>query len=116
VDTVRAEVPDPVTEVGVKVPVLCAGKPVTLKVTTPSNPFTGVIVTWYTVAEPRLTVRVAGNTEKVKSGAAATVTFVAAEGMPFAITKSSLAPVSIPAGTSKLVDTVVLPVATPIVL
>ena len=36
--------------------------------------------------------------------------------MPFAITNSSLAPVSIPAGTSKFVDTGVLPVATPIVL
>jgi len=44
------------------------------------------------------------------------VTLAAAEGMPFAITNSELAPVSIPAGTSKFVDTIVLPVATAIVL
>ena len=36
--------------------------------------------------------------------------------MPFAITTSELAPVSVPEGTSKFVDTVLLPVATPIVL
>ena len=38
------------------------------------------------------------------------------DGMPFAITTSELVPVSMFAGTSKLVETVVLPVATPMVL
>jgi hypothetical protein len=40
----------------------------------------------------------------------------AVDGIPFATTTSELAPVSIPEGTSKLVDTVALPVATPMVL
>jgi hypothetical protein len=38
------------------------------------------------------------------------------DGIPFAITTSVLAPVSMPEGTSKFVDTVLWPVATPIVL
>src|ERR1700733_15329630 len=45
-----------------------------------------------------------------------TVTATAVDGMPLATTTSSPAPVSIPDGTSKFVDTVVDPVATPIVL
>jgi hypothetical protein len=36
--------------------------------------------------------------------------------MPFAITTNVLAPVSIVDGTSKVVETVAVPVATPIVL
>ena len=40
----------------------------------------------------------------------------ALEGMPFATTTTELAPVSIPLGTSKLVETVALPVATLMVL
>jgi len=45
-----------------------------------------------------------------------TVTLAGADGMPFAITNSWLAPPSVPMGTSKFVDTIVPPVATPIVL
>ena len=45
-----------------------------------------------------------------------TVILTFLEGMPLATTSSELAPVSIPAGTSKLVETVVLRVATPMVL
>src|ERR1017187_7303917 len=45
-----------------------------------------------------------------------TVTLTAGDGMPFATTSSELAPVSIVAGTSNLVETIALPVATPIVL
>lgn len=45
-----------------------------------------------------------------------TVTATATEGMPFATTTNELAPVSIVAGTSKFVDTVAVPVATPMVL
>ena len=36
------EVPDPVTEAGLKVAVACDGKPLTLNMTTPLNPFAGV--------------------------------------------------------------------------
>lgn len=45
-----------------------------------------------------------------------TVMLTAAEGMPFAITTNVLAPVSIDDGTSKLVETVSEPVATPMLL
>jgi hypothetical protein len=45
-----------------------------------------------------------------------TVTDTGADGMPLATTTSELAPVSVPDATSKLVETVALPVATPIVL
>jgi hypothetical protein len=45
-----------------------------------------------------------------------TVTATAVDGMPFATTTRLLAPVSMPEGTSKWVDTVFVPVATPIVL
>ena len=45
-----------------------------------------------------------------------TVIDTEADGIPLAITTSVLAPVSMPDGTSKLVETGVLPVATPIVL
>lgn len=45
-----------------------------------------------------------------------TVTLTALDGIPFATTTSKLSPVSMFAGTSKLVDTVALPVATPMLL
>lgn len=45
-----------------------------------------------------------------------TVTFTAADGMPFATTTSVLAPFSVRVGTSKYVHTDCVPVATPIVL
>ena len=38
------------------------------------------------------------------------------DGIPFAMTTSELAPVSVSEGTSKFVDTLLLPVATPMVL
>ncbi len=43
--TVRIEVPDPVTDVGLKVAVTREPSPVTLSVTVPENPFTAPIVT-----------------------------------------------------------------------
>src|SRR5437588_8209607 len=46
----------------------------------------------------------------------AMVTLAGDEAMPLATTTSVLAPVSAPAGTSKFVDTVAMPVATPIEL
>jgi hypothetical protein len=44
VEIVTTVVPLPVSEVGLNVAVVFAGKPLTLKVTTPLNPFCGVTV------------------------------------------------------------------------
>jgi hypothetical protein len=43
--TVIVVVPDPVTEVGLKLPLAPPGNPVTLKITAPVNPSNGVTVT-----------------------------------------------------------------------
>jgi hypothetical protein len=66
VETVTAVVPLPVIEVGLNVAVVFAGKPLTLKVTTPLNPFCGVTVARYDVLDPFLTVCVAGDGYMVK--------------------------------------------------
>jgi hypothetical protein len=42
VATVSVEVPDPATEVGLKLPVAPLGRPLTLKATAPAKPFTEV--------------------------------------------------------------------------
>jgi len=66
VETVKTEFPLPVIEVGLKVPVAFAGKPLTLKVTTPLNPFTGVTTAVYVVLAPLFTVCVPGDGYIVK--------------------------------------------------
>ena len=66
VDTVTVELPDPVTEVGLKVAVASAGKPLTLNATTPLNPFTAVIFAVYVVLAPFFTVCEPGVAEIVK--------------------------------------------------
>lgn|SRR5215472_1962336 len=66
VEIVTTVVPLPVSEVGLNVAVVSAGKPLTLKVTTPLNPFCGVTVAVYVVLDPLLTVRVAGDGYMVK--------------------------------------------------
>jgi hypothetical protein len=43
--TLRVEVPEPVTEVGVKVAVTLEPNPLTLRLTVPVNPFCGAMVT-----------------------------------------------------------------------
>jgi len=43
--TASVEVPEPVTEVGVKLPVAPLGKPIALSVTVPVNPFKAPTVT-----------------------------------------------------------------------
>jgi len=43
--TVRVEVPDPVTDAGLKVPVTREPSPLTLRLTVPVNPLTAPIVT-----------------------------------------------------------------------
>jgi hypothetical protein len=66
VETVKTEFPPPVIEVGLKVPVAFAGKPLTLKVTAPLNPFTGVATAVYVVLDPFFTVCAAGDGYIVK--------------------------------------------------
>ena len=43
--TESVEVPDPVTDVGLKVPVTREPSPLTLRLTVPENPFTALMVT-----------------------------------------------------------------------
>ena len=66
VETVKTEFPPPVTEGGANVPVVFAGKPLTLKVTTALNPFCGLTVAVYVVLAPFLTVCTAGDGTTVK--------------------------------------------------
>lgn len=61
VETVKTEFPPPVIDGGLNVPVVFAGKPLTLKVTTPLNPFTGVTTAVYVVLAPFLTFCAAGD-------------------------------------------------------
>ena len=53
---VKVEVPFPATEDGLKLEVAAEGKPVTLKVTFPLNPFRAEIVAVYVVELPCTTV------------------------------------------------------------
>ena len=66
VEIVTTVFPPPVIEVGLKVAVVLAGKPLTLKVTTPPNPFIGLTVAVYDVLDPLLTVCAAGDGTMVK--------------------------------------------------
>jgi len=66
--TESVEVPDPVTDVGLKVAVTREPSPLTVKLTVPVNPFTAPMVTVYCPVLPRATLRLAGETEIVKSG------------------------------------------------
>lgn len=72
--TVRVEVPDPVTEVGLKVVVTRAPCPVAVRLTVPVNPFTAPMVTVVEPLAPRRTVMLAGESEMVKFGAGAGLT------------------------------------------
>jgi len=69
--TVSVEVPEPVTEVGLKLALTRDPNPLTLRFTVPANPFTAVMVTVYWPEEFLLTVRVDGDAEIVKSGTGA---------------------------------------------
>ena len=66
VEIVTTVLPLAVIEVGLNVAVVFAGKPLTLKVTTPLNPFCGVTVARYDVLDPFLTVCLAGDGYMVK--------------------------------------------------
>jgi len=114
---VMVEVPVPVIEVGLNVTVTPVGWPVADKVTGELKPPVVVLVMVEVPDAPCATVTAVGLAERLKPLVPPEmVTAAAAEGMPFAITNSELAPVSIPEGTSKFVDTIVPPVATAIVL
>jgi len=65
--TVMVEVPAPVMVAGLNEAVAPAGRPLTVGVTTPLNPFTAVVVTVYVVLPPATTVWVLGVTATVKS-------------------------------------------------
>jgi len=69
--TVRVEVPEPVTEVGLKLALTRDPNPLTLRLTVPANPFTLAMVTVYWPDVLRGTVSVAGDGKIVKSGVGA---------------------------------------------
>jgi hypothetical protein len=66
--TVSVELPDVVTEPGLKLAVAPVGNPLTLKVTAPVNPPVGVTVAVYEALAPAVTVAEAGVAETLKSG------------------------------------------------
>ena len=66
--TDKVDVPEPVTDAGLKVGVTREPCPLTLRLTVPENPFTALIVTVYWPVVPRFTVRLVGEMEMVKSG------------------------------------------------
>ena len=68
VDMVRVDDPEPVTEVGLKVPVTHVGRPLTEKLTAELNPFKAVTVGIKLVAAPWTTVCVAGDAVSEKLG------------------------------------------------
>jgi hypothetical protein len=113
-----AAVPEPpVMLEGLKFTFTPVGCPEAVRAIVPVKPPEGVAVIFALAWPPGATLAFLGNAARVKLPVDdPTVTLAAAEGMPFAITNNELAPVSIPVGTSKFVDTIVLPVATPIVL
>ncbi len=64
----RVELPEPVTDVGLKILVAPLGRPLTLKLTLPVKPPDGVTVAVYEVPAPAVTVRELGVVEMLKSG------------------------------------------------
>ena len=74
VATVRVEVPEPLTDVGLNVPLARRGSPLMLKLTLPVNPFKAVTVTVYGALDPRVTERLEGEAVMEKSGGADEVT------------------------------------------
>ena len=69
--TDKVDVPEPVTEVGVKVGVTREPCPLTVRLTVPVNPFTAPIVINEVPVLPRTTVMLVGESEIVKSAAGA---------------------------------------------
>lgn len=76
--TVSVELPDPTTDVGLKLAEAPVGNPLTLKLTVPLNPPDPASLTEYVVPAPAVTVWLAGEAATLKSPAELTtnVTFV----------------------------------------
>jgi hypothetical protein len=70
VDAVNVDVPEPVTLVGLKLPLPPEPNPPTERFTVPANPFVAVIVVVYVALPPCTTVAEDGETAIVKSGVA----------------------------------------------
>jgi hypothetical protein len=70
VETLNVEVPEPVTEAGLKFAVAPVGKPPIVNPTELLNPFVAVIVTVKLAPLPRVTDAEAGEAEIEKSGVA----------------------------------------------
>ena len=104
-------------DAGLKATVTPVGCPEADKAIAESKPPEGVAVILTLPFPPGAMLAFLGAAVRVKLAVDdPTVTATPVEGMPFASTYKVLAPVSIPAGTSKFVETIVLPVATPMVL
>ena len=72
--TVIVELPEPVTEVGLKLELAPDGRPDAPKVTMPLKPFCGVTVIVLVPLAPRVTVRLLGDAERLKFDWAAAFT------------------------------------------
>jgi hypothetical protein len=68
VETDRVELPEVVTDVGLKLPVAPVGNPLTLKFTVPVKPAIALTVVVYVVPFPAVTVCEPGVAEMLKSG------------------------------------------------
>lgn len=113
------ECPDPGAGIvlGLKATCTPAPCPEAVKATDELKPPETVVVILEWPVLPRAIVTWLGTAVRVKLGVDdEMVTATPADGMPFATTNNWLPPVSIPAGTSKFVDTRVPPVATAMVL
>lgn len=67
VDTVSVELPEPVTDEGLKLTEECGGNELALSATVPVNPFSVPTETPYEVPDPALTVWLVGDADSVKS-------------------------------------------------
>lgn len=77
--TVNVDVPEPLTELGEKLPVVFEGSPLTLNVTLELNPPEAVTFTVYLTDDPRWTLWEVGVTEIEKSLVAVTTSVAEAE-------------------------------------
>ena len=92
-----------VTVLGVNLAFAAFGSPVTVKLTEPATPFVSVTVTTSVVFDPRFTVRVGDEAPTEKSGAGGGVTVKVAE-------------VAVPAAVVTVIEPVVAPVGTLVVI
>ena len=68
VASINCELPEPLKEEGVNVPVVPLGKPLTARSTVPENPFWYVMLAAYVVVDPAPTDWLEGVADKLKSG------------------------------------------------